>query len=443
VSGVGEERGTGRFRQILQISLPALGAFGAGMATSVADTAIMGRFSVAAVAAVGGGSAVYSIGANIVAASAMGSQIRAAHHIGRGGSEGLWRVLRPGLILTLWVGGASAAVLIVSRAPILRLFVDDAATASDGAVYLLLRSLGLPLLGCTAIFRDALYAEKLARRVLTGTVVISGLNLLLDWLLVYGVGPLPRLGAAGNGLGSLLAVVGGLAVFAYMSRDRLPTWRAGEGRVEGELGEQVKLSWPQAVSASLDYVGIAVLFVLAGRLGMMEFAATRIGFVLVMIVFSASAAMAVGPRVLIGRAWGAEDRSEAERWVSASRALLVLIGLVAGAALLAVGPLLAAGMAADAELQRAVGRVMASVAVTGPLAGLAYAEVAALRAIGGTKMEAVGNITGAWLVMIPLAAWAASTDGADARLVLLAFSGYWIARWAIAFVFRRSSLRRR
>src|SRR5262245_55013168 len=91
-------------RQIAALGLPfLLGAFSSSI-SGVIDTAMMGRYGSADLAAVSGASAIFDVLSGVVLASVVGHQILAARFAGRDDPAGIRRSLRT----SMWFCGGLA-----------------------------------------------------------------------------------------------------------------------------------------------------------------------------------------------------------------------------------------------------------------------------------------------------------------------------------------------
>jgi hypothetical protein len=76
-----------------------------------------------------------------------------------------------------------------------------------GTAYLRARALSLPFAVLSALGTITLQAAGRTKLTLLTNCVAMPVNLVASWCLIYGAGPLPALGAAGNGLGLTLSLL--------------------------------------------------------------------------------------------------------------------------------------------------------------------------------------------------------------------------------------------
>ncbi len=167
---------------------------------------------------------------------------------------------------------------------------------------------------------------------LGGAVIVVPLSPAL----IFGLGPLPRLGIAGAGIAIVIYYVLALAVLsAYLRAPRSPL-RLGRARLEGRLFRDIlSVGGLSAVGTVQTNLTVAVFTALVGRYGTAALAgyglASRLDYVLIPLLFglgTATIAM-VGQSVGAGRM----DRAWRIAWISAAigTAVTEAIGLSAAA----------------------------------------------------------------------------------------------------------------
>lgn len=419
-------------RQMVKLGIPLLiGAFSAAMA-GIVDTAMMGRYGAAHLAAVSGGSAIFDIFSGIVLASAVGHQILSARFAGREDPAGIRRSLQA----SAWFCGGIAALLTVvclAGGGFLMSLVSggDAELEDLGSGYLGARAPTLIALVAYALLAAIFNAYQRPRLAMVAALVANAVNLVLDWALIYGPGPFPELGAIGNGLAttvSWLVAVGCLLVaarrFGLVALLRRPP-----------LDEPVdfptsvpRLGWPAIVSMALDYSSVAIFFAILGGIGEATLAGGRIAFEVLLLLFSVGGAFAAGGRILIGRSVGAGQIGQARTLWRTSQVVLLLPAVALGTALAVLAAPVARLFTSFPGVVDAAAGALPLVALCLPLMAWTLGNVSALRALGHTRWDMYGNLVAGIVVQLPLA-WML-VHLADLGIVgaYLGVVGYWLAR---------------
>ncbi len=179
-------------------------------------------------------------------------------------------------------------------------------------------------------------------RGLTWTVMaievpMSAANILFNWLLIFGVGPFPRLGIFGAGLATGLAsalgcIVGLGLLLRRTNRERFGTFprRTFDAPLFRRL---VHFGLPNAVHFFLDLASFNLFIMLIGRLGPLAQEASTMAFSVNAMVFIPMIGLGMAVMVLVGQAVGARRIPRARRAV---RSAAKLVGLYFGGGLVLI-----------------------------------------------------------------------------------------------------------
>ncbi len=323
----------------LVLGLPLVGSQVAQILIGLTDTLMLGRYSVEALAAatlstsyffalfvLGSG---FAVACMPMAAGALDDEVRVR------------RVARMGLWLSLATGVAMAPAMIWAE-PILLALGQKAQVAADAEAYLRIAGLGMIPALLTATFRSHLSALERTRIVLLATLAGAGLNVPLNWLLIFGVGGFPELGLRGAAAASVCVhVLTTLVLALYATRGpdmaRFDLLRNVHRPDWPILGEIFRLGWPIGlthVSESALFAGSALMM---GWLGTVPLAAHGVAIGIAALTFMVHMGLSQAATVRVGRAWGLGDIP------GLRRAALAATILSAGAVLMAVCLYLGAG----------------------------------------------------------------------------------------------------
>jgi len=291
----------------------------------------------------------------------------------------------------------------------LRLLVHEPAVAAQAALYLEVIFLGLPtmLLPGLLYFAFSATGDTVTPLLVNGTGVL--LNLILDPLLVLGLGPFPRMGTLGaayatvasQGLATAIFVVLFVRGKGILSLDRAairPKWVW--------MRKALRIGLPAAVGQSSVAFGFVVLTGVIGRLANAEVALAGygIGDRVMGLLFIITDGLSVGLTTMVGQALGAGRIDRAEELVRKGLAALFLI-LAAQAAVLYLvrQPLVALFIPGRADVIREGARFIELFAIGMPLLGGFFAAQAIYRGAGHNVPTMILGILRLWVLRIPLA----------------------------------------
>lgn len=432
-------------RRIALLGFPfLLGAVSSSM-SGVVDTAMMGRYGTADLAAVSGASAIFDVLASVVLASVAGHQILAARFAGRQDPAGI----RRSLVSSAWFCGGLAVLLtllcLLGGGWLTGLVSDQHPQLREiGAQYLLARGPTLLLLVPFSLLAATFNAYKRPRYAVVASVVVNVVNLLLDWVLIYGAGPLPRLGAVGNGLATTISWLLGLGLLLVAARrfglgELLR--RPGPGTPADFVTSIPKLGWPAVVSSGLDYASTAIFFAIIGGISEAALGGGRITFQVMVLIYSVGTAFSSATRILIGRSAGAGRTGETRIFWRASRYLLVVPALVLGAVLVVLPTPVSLLFTSFGPVAGAAAQAMPLIGVSVPLIAWTLGNVSVLRALGHTRWDMYGNLVAALGIQLPLGWLLADVAGLGMPGAFAGVVAYWLVRAALTEFLAQKSIR--
>ncbi|MDO5346231.1 MAG: MATE family efflux transporter [Lachnospiraceae bacterium] len=196
----------GILRVLTGLALPIMASSFLATAYNITDMAWIGRLGSQAVAGIGAGGMYVWLSQGLSALARMGGQVNMGQCIGRGEEEKAVHYAEAAMKLVFLFGILFGAVCVIFTAPLIAFFgMQDAGAVACGQVYLKI-SCGLILFSflnhtLTGLFTAQGNSVTPFRANLIGLV----LNMLLDPILIFGLGPLPRLEAAGAAVATVAA----------------------------------------------------------------------------------------------------------------------------------------------------------------------------------------------------------------------------------------------
>lgn len=396
------------------LALPLVLSQLSSMGMNIVDTLLAGRHGPVTLAAVGVGSAIWSVVilVSIGVLMAVPPTVSQLNGAGRRGEIG--PVFRQALWLALALGVALVFVVRLGALALGPMGITPEARP-EAVAFLRAISWGAPGLALFFCLRNL--SEGVAWTVPSMVVGAIGLALLvpLGYGLMFGAG----LGAAG--LGYAVAIVlwcqaASMATYLWRAR-RFADLRLFE-RFEGPrwppIRALLRLGLPMGVSVFMEGSLFVATALLIGTLGTTQMAAHQIAILIASLCFMVPLGVAMATTVRVGHAVGAGDLS-AVRWAAGAGYALAMLAQTASAVLLVTSAAwLAALFTADPAVIALASLLMAYAAVFQYPDGLQALSAGALRGMKDTRVPMVITVLAYWGLGLPLGAWLGLAKGQGA-----------------------------
>lgn len=321
----------------LSLAWPATASLLLQAAFSIVDMFWVGRLGAAPLAAINVAAFVVWTVESLGALCSIGTNALVARHVGAGEPERARETAGQALHLALVVSVAATAGGLAANEAIFGFMRTDPEVTRLGTEFLAVTFLGafsiFFMAAVEAIFRangDTRTPMKLASAALAA-------NMVLDPLLIYGVGPFPEWGVAGAAAATVLCRAAALAVgLALLHRRGLARAGAAFAPAPGMALRIARIGAPIAISqVSFCVVYMALARVIA-RFGTPAVAAVGIGHKTESIAYFVSVGFGYAAATMVGQNLGAGRRDRAVRaaWLACGYATVV--AALAAAAMLVV-----------------------------------------------------------------------------------------------------------
>lgn len=388
---------------LLGLAVPIIAGLAASMLINVTDSLMLAPLGPVALAAVGltGAVATIHVAAVYGLLSALSVRIGMAHGAGEG--RAIASLMRNGLVLGACVGTLAMVMM--------------------GVVWLLLPYLGQPLEVLAAM--PAYYAAIAVYMIPFSVLMVfkatfeavdrpwlgAGLalfavvvNVPLNYVLIWGVGPFPALGLMGAGVASVLAETVAL-LLAWTLWSKAPSLRRMRIRAALSL-QSIRDTALEGAPLGLMYLvetgAVAAITVMIGTFGTIALAGNQVAVALGGVIYMIPLGVAGAVAIRVAQERGAENLA-ALRPVAFAALSLATAWLLACAALFGFGGTWLAGLVVDEpEVVAMAAGILFVFALGQVLDGIQSTMLGALRGISDTAWPAGVSMMAYWVFALPL-----------------------------------------
>ena len=320
-----------RRKRILALAMPIVGGMISQNVLNLVDTAMVGSLGDTALAAVGFGGFVNFLLVAAFNGLGTGVQTMAARRVGEGRRSETALPLNGGLLVGVAVSIPWSIIMIVLLPSIFPHLVSDPSVVALAVPYVQIRLCAHAPFAMNGCFRGHWNATDRSALYMRTLMVTHSVNIVLNWLLIFGHLGFPELGTNGAAIASAIATgVGTLVYFRLGFRHSRP-----EGFLSGLPGREtlatmLRLAVPSSLQQVFFSASMTAFFWIVGLLGTRELAASNVVLNLFLVGLLPGFAFGIASLSLVGQALGRGDARDARRWAwDVVRTATVVVGAVA------------------------------------------------------------------------------------------------------------------
>ncbi len=398
--------GPGGYREVWLLAYPIVITMLSRTAMMFVDAAMVGRLGATELAAVGLAGiltwALFSFFQGFLGSV----NTFVAQRYGAGNRQGATVAAWQGIYLAL---GSYLVILLINQftGPAFALMKPSPEVQRLGGIYARIRLYG----GMTVFISFALGSflrgigdTKTPMRI---EIVANLVNLLLDYLLIFGKFGCPRLEVVGAAVATLVAgavaAVCYLAVFLSRKSNRAFQTRSHSQIDFRDLRRILRIGLPMGVHNLMDMGSFTVFVALVGRMGDVALAANNAGVTLISTSFMPLYGFSMAATTLVGHYIGSGQVHHARRSGYTAIKLGVVYTFFVAIAFFLVPEFLISLVTPDAEVIRIGTQLLFFAALFQLSDGFGICASGALKGAGDTFFTMCVSIGYAWLLFLPLA----------------------------------------
>lgn len=330
------------FSAMLTIAVPITIQQFISSTTNMVDVLMVGQLGETSIAALGLSNQVFFLLILLLFGISSGSAIFTAQYWGKGDLYNLRRVMGIGLTLGISVGLIYTLAAMLIPEVILGLYTNDQAVIALGSQYLKIVGLSYVFTAISVTFMSVLRSSGNVRLPMFTTIIALSINMVLNYLLIFGNLGFPKMGVPGAALGTLIArIIECILIVSFSYRLRTAAAaRLHELKYNFDFFKKVlKTSLPAAVNELLWSLGITTYNAVYAHIGTGAIAAVNINATIESMSFVIFIGIANACAIMIGNQIGAGNEKVAYEYGRRFLIMGLAASLVMGAVVLIARPL--------------------------------------------------------------------------------------------------------
>lgn len=313
-------------KALIKLALPIMGTAFLQMAYNMTDMIWLGHLSSSAVASAGTAGFFMWLGLAFILISKIGTEIGVAQSIGRKEPDTARDYVQNAVQLNLVLSLTYGALLILFRNPLMAFFrLGDPTVIQNGVDYLLIIALGMPFAFINPVFSAVYNGYGNSRTPFYINTAGLVFNILLDPLLIFGLGPFPAWGVQGAAWATILSQFIVAALFLYrifilheplgkLNFHHRPNWAI--------LRKITEYGLPVAVQSGMFTIFAILLARIISQWGPLPIAVQKVGAQIEAISWMTASGFSTALSTFVGQNYGAGQ------WKRILKGYFVAIGAI-------------------------------------------------------------------------------------------------------------------
>ena len=382
------------YEDIVHIAWPSLVELTLTQLASMVDLMMVGQLGPWAITAVGLTTQPKFLLMTMFMAMNVGATAMVARYKGAGRQDKANEVMRQSLVLTFVLGAIASVIGFFTSGTLISFMgATEDAVQAGGTVYLQIQMIGLLGVALTSTITATLRGVGDSRTPMIYNAIANIVNVIFNYLLIYGNMGFPRMEVAGASLATIIGqfVAMFLAFGSIMKRGKYLHLNLREKFKPDftEIGHIVDIGLPAMIEQLVMRAGLIIYSKTVAGLGTVAFATHQVCMNILSLSFMNGQAFAVSATSLMGQSLGKKRHDMAQAYTSRTRTMGMCISLALAVCFFFFGGQIVALYSGDDSLVAMGSRIMMMVAIVQPFQSSQLILAGALRGAGDTKVTAV------------------------------------------------------
>ena len=316
------------YKKLILIGIPVVCQNLISNGLNLMDTLMIGMLGEEEIAAVGAANQIFFISTVILFGLYSGAAVFTAQYYGAGDLQGVRKMLGIDCVTGLVVTAVFTCIALFIPEQIIGLFSRDPEVITYGTEYIKIAGCSYCVAGLSmAISYNSRAVQRLKAPTIINACALT-MNVILNYFLIFGIGPFPQLGVKGAAIATLISRVvefASLLIYIYTRKEH--PFKAKLTELMGFSKElyikSMKMAVPVVITDGSWAIAVAIVFAAYGMLGTAALAVTQVSNVITEMLQSVYYGVGNATAMLIGETLGQGDKEGAYR--NGKRAVKVVL----------------------------------------------------------------------------------------------------------------------
>ncbi len=325
-------------KKLIILALPIMGTSMIQMAYSMTNMIWIGVLGSRAVTSIGTAGFYTWLAAAFIVIPRIGAEVGVAQSVGKRDINEEKNYIRHSIQLDVFFAVMYGIVMILFRKQLIGFFdIKGDDIVSNAISYLAILGVGMVCFFLPPVFTGIFNGHGDSKTPFLINMIGLVTNIILDPLLILGIGPFPKLGVPGAAIATIFAQFVVTIVFIYVIRKKTdffhgvnflqkPDW--------GHLGRIVKLGIPAALQSGAFTIIAMVIAKILARWGSMPIAVQSVGSQIESISWMTSGGIQTALSAFVGQNYGAKKWDRIYKGYYTAMGIAAVIGVITSSLLI-------------------------------------------------------------------------------------------------------------
>ncbi len=440
-------------KTLLKIAIPMMVQNGISNFVNLLDNLMIGSIGTNAISGVGIANQLMFVFYLVIFGATAGVGIFTAQYKGKGDTEGIRYSFRFKLVFNTIISALCVLFFVLRAHQLINLFLlgegdpaDAKETLEIGVSYMHIILISLIPIGLTQAYGGTLRDLGNTKVPMFASVAAIFVNLIGNWLLIYGHLGLPALGAEGAAIATVVSRFVELAILIIYTGKHPDLFPFIKGAfksfsVPGRLiGRFILKALPLMANETFWSLGMTTINQCYSYRSLDAVAATQIESTIWNLMGVAFIAMGEAVGIMMGHILGSGELEDAKKKAGTMRRFTVMCGLVFGLLMAGISFFFPLLYNTTDEIRSLATVFILIAAANMPFCAYTHASYFIIRSGGNALITVLFDSVFTWVIVVPLAAYMSYFTGISIILMVAIIRATEIIKCLIAFAFVRSGI---
>ena len=391
-------------RRIVQLALPTLAEMTLMTLVSMADMIMVGRLGPWAITSVGLSNQPMFMAMSVFMSLNVGATALVARSVGAGRPDDAYKTARQALVMAASIGTVLAIAGVVFARDILLWMGAQADVLGPGTAYLRIVAAGLLFQGATISLSASLRGAGDTKTPMSVNLVANVVNVIGNWLLIFGHLGFPRLEVVGAAIPTLISRFVACVLIlrkVFGHRGAIKMSMTDSFRLDKETVRRIsRVGLPAALEQLVMRSGQMTFARIVSSFGTVTYAAHQVALNVEGLSLTPPQAFQTAATALTGQSLGAKRPDRAVKVGQEARLLGITLAAITGTTLFFLGRYVVRLYTDDRQVVNMSSAALKIIAVAQPFMATSFVLSGALRGAGDTKWTLYITMAGVWGVRV-------------------------------------------